>query len=134
MMDYSDAEMAAIQNLFPSTQIFVCDFHREQAWERWVKDKKHGLSNVQGSVLLELLRDCASAPPNRDICNEAGDYYYKQAEKLLQDSDVWKGNEQVKQWLSTTWLSCPKVRSADWNDLATTILHVLHQLWCMCKL
>ena len=67
-----------------------------------MKDKKHGLSNVQGSVLLELLRDCASAPPNRDICDEAGDYYYKQAEKLLQDSDVWTGNEQVKQWLSTT--------------------------------
>ena len=52
MMDYSDAEMAAVQNLFTSTQIFVCDFHREQAWERWVKDKKHGLSEVQGSVLL----------------------------------------------------------------------------------
>ena len=77
MMDYSDAEMAAVQNIFPSTQIFVCDFHHEQAWERWVKDKKHGLSDTQGSVLLKLLRDCANAPPNRDICDKAGDYYYK---------------------------------------------------------
>ena len=33
MMNYSDAEMAAVQNVFPSTQIFVCDFHCEQAWE-----------------------------------------------------------------------------------------------------
>ena len=113
MMDYSDADMSAVQNIFPSTQIFVCDFHREQAWERWVNDKKHGLSDTQGSILLELLRDCANAPPNRGICDKAGDYYYKQAEKLLQDSDVWKGNEQVKQWLSTTWLSYPKVRCSD---------------------
>ena len=113
MMDYSDAEMSAIQNIFPSTQIFVCDFHREQAWERWVKDKKHGLSDIQGSILLELLRDCTNALPNRGICDKPGDYYYKQAEKLLQDSDVWKGNEQVKQWLSTTWLSCPTVRCSD---------------------
>ena len=54
MMDYSEAEMAAVQKLFPSTQVLVCDFHREQAWERWVKDRKHGLSELQGNLLLDL--------------------------------------------------------------------------------
>ena len=57
---------------------------------------------AQGSVLLHLLRDCTSAPPNRDVTDKASDFYYKQAEKLLQDSDLWKGNEQVQQWLSST--------------------------------
>ena len=109
MMDYSDAEMAAVQSVF-SMCLDLCDFHPEQAWERWVKDRKHGLSDVQGSVLLELLRDLANAPPNRDVSDKASDYYYyKQAEKLLQDSDVWNRNEQVQQWLTNTWLSCSQV-------------------------
>ena len=32
--DYSDAEMSAINKLFPQTQLYLCKFHREQAWER----------------------------------------------------------------------------------------------------
>ena len=98
-----------VQKLSPSTQVFVCDFHREQAWERWVKDLKHGLSELQGSLLLDLLRDCANAPPNGDIHDKPSDYYFQQAEKTLKESDIWKNNEHVRQWMSTTWLSCPRV-------------------------
>ena len=29
--DYSDAEMSAINILFPETQLYLCEFHREQA-------------------------------------------------------------------------------------------------------
>ena len=32
--DYSDAEMSAINMCFPQTQLYLCEFHREQAWER----------------------------------------------------------------------------------------------------
>ena len=28
--DYSDAEMSVISKLFPSTQLYLCEFHREQ--------------------------------------------------------------------------------------------------------
>ena len=37
MMDYSDVEMAAVR------QVYICEFHRDQAWERWVKERRHGL-------------------------------------------------------------------------------------------
>ena len=37
MVDYSDAELGAIEQVFPHCKVFLCDFHREQAWERWVK-------------------------------------------------------------------------------------------------
>ena len=37
MVDYSDAELGAIEQVFPLCKVFLCDFHREQAWERWVK-------------------------------------------------------------------------------------------------
>ena len=62
MTDYSEAEMGAITTVFPSCQTYLCDFHREQSWERWTKDRKHGLSIDDAEVLLSLLRDCAHAP------------------------------------------------------------------------
>jgi len=43
----------------PKTTVYLCDFHREQAWERWVKHHKHGLTMDEGTQLLDLLRDCA---------------------------------------------------------------------------
>ena len=33
MTDYSEAELLAIEQVFPSAKSFICDFHQEQAWE-----------------------------------------------------------------------------------------------------
>ena len=44
MTDYSEAEIGALETSFPGTTVYLCDFPREQAWERWVHDKKHSLS------------------------------------------------------------------------------------------
>jgi len=63
MTDYSDAVVGTIESTFPGCRVHLCDFHREQAWEQWVKDRKHGLSPVDGEVLFELLRKCATASP-----------------------------------------------------------------------
>ena len=30
MTDYSEAELLAIEKCFPGTQVYLCDFHREQ--------------------------------------------------------------------------------------------------------
>ena len=65
MTDYSEAEQIAINQVFPNSTVYLCDFHREQAWERWVKCRKYGLGTDQASELLQLLRACAHAtPPN----------------------------------------------------------------------
>ena len=55
MTDYSEAEIGAITTVFPNCQIYLCDFHKEQSWERWTKDRKHGLSSDDAKVLLSLL-------------------------------------------------------------------------------
>ena len=34
MCDYSEAEIMAMESTFPSTTVYICDFHREQSWER----------------------------------------------------------------------------------------------------
>lgn len=114
--DYSDAEMGAIKKLFPNTQLYLCEFHREQAWERWVKDRKHGLSESQASLLLDLLRDCANAPVNTQFKDEPLDHLYKLAHEQLIQSDVYKENKQVQQWLTTMWFSCPNLWARAYRD------------------
>ena len=37
IVDYSEAEMQATEESFLETKVYICDFHREQAWERWCK-------------------------------------------------------------------------------------------------
>ncbi|WAR16479.1 CARTF-like protein [Mya arenaria] len=36
MTDYDRNEINAIENTFPGCFTYLCDFHREQAWQRWV--------------------------------------------------------------------------------------------------
>ena len=63
MSDYSEAEHDALEHSFPGVKVYLCDFHREQCLERWVKDSKHNLTKREGQQLLDILRDCAQAPP-----------------------------------------------------------------------
>lgn len=77
MTNYSAAEMAAISAAFPNCKTYLCDFHREQSWERWVKDHKHGLSPDKSDTLPSLLRDTAQAPPTDD--NLPLDHHYHQS-------------------------------------------------------
>ena len=107
MTDYCDAEIAAIESTFTECKVFLCDFHREQAWERWIKERKHGLSNEDGSRLLTLLRKCAIAPP--DFMSQEVYHKYQEAVKILKGMEIWKKNEQVQQWLQSKWLSIPQV-------------------------
>ena len=109
MCDYSEAEIMSLESVFPSTTVYICDFLREQCWERWVKDGKHGLTENEAVELLYLLRKCAWAPPARSN-GEAEDSLYHLAVKHLQNSAVWLQHEHVQKWLNNHWLSVPKVQ------------------------
>ena len=109
MTDYSDAEISATESVFPQCKVYLCDFHREQCWERWIKDKKHGLSPTDGEILLGLLRACAWASPGSD--DSPVDYHFQQAVDKLQKANFWKGNQQVRDWLNAKWLPFSEVRN-----------------------
>ena len=109
MCDYSEAEILAIELAFPGSHVYLCDFHHEQSWERWVKDHKHGLTKDDGDSLLDLLRNCANAPPPPIHEEKQEDFYYQQAVSNLKASKVWKDNTNVQGWLTNTWLSIPQV-------------------------
>ena len=75
------------------------------------------MSEQQAQDLLELLRDCANAPPVLDIDNQGKDpndhrqleHNYLKALDALQKSNIWKGNVKVRNWLTTTWLPVSQV-------------------------
>ena len=54
MTDYSDAEQLAVNTVFPDCTVYLCDFHREQCWERWVKDHNHNLTKDDANKLLSF--------------------------------------------------------------------------------
>ena len=107
LCDYSEAEISAIKNAFTSTRVYLCDFHREQAWTRWVSSSQNGLTKSDAEILLSLLRKCAwaSSPEHGQ-----SDSNYTKAVNELKKSGVWKQNFNVRSWLTSTWLSIPQVR------------------------
>ena len=115
MSDYSEAELNAIEAVFPTTTVYLCDFHREQAWMRWTHDHKHGLSPADAEALLDLLRTCAWAPP---VDSDPG-LQYRTAVSQLKNSPVWKNHLTIRQWLSNKWLSIPKVCVHNFNAIVT---------------
>ena len=109
MCDYSEAKILSMESAFPLTTVYICDFHKEQCWERWVKDHKHGLTETEGAELLDLLRDCAWAPPSHST-DQTEDSLYHLAVDRLKASQVWLQNNHVQTWLNNYWLSIPKVK------------------------
>lgn len=80
-------------------QVFLCDFHREQAWERWVTKKENGVCNYKDEVLC-LFRRVARA--------KTQDQYHIAVEQL-KSSDIWKNNPKLIQWFGNKWLKANKV-------------------------
>ena len=110
LCDFSDAEFSALKQAFPSTTVYGCDFHREQAWTRWVQDRKNALEQSDADSLLELLRACAWAPPGSDESTVGVNY--QKAVSVLKESAVWKKNVHVQNWLTSNWLNHPQVSYA----------------------
>ena len=109
MTDYSEAELQAIESSFPSTTIYLCDFHREQSWERWVKDHHHGIEHIDQDTVLTLHRNCATAPPAGIYDSLSRDHNYQKAVENLKSSKLWKENEKLREWLNGTWIPISKV-------------------------
>lgn len=119
MSDYSEAELSAVEAVFPSTKVYLCDFHREQAWVRWTRDHKHGLSPVEAENLLDSLRVCAWAPP---VDGNEPEFRYHAAVDSLKKSSAWKNHLAVREWLANKWLSIPEVKcSTHLNGLCIKI-------------
>ena len=56
MTDFDDAETIALEAVFNGIILFLCDFHREQSWNRWVKTQKNNVTMISDLVMARLRR------------------------------------------------------------------------------
>ena len=80
-------------------KVFICDFHREQAWDRWLKKIANGCSENRLKILA-LLRSIARA----DTVNDCG-----KAVDSLKKSTYWLENANLREYISKYWLNIKKV-------------------------
>ena len=43
MLDKCDAEINSVRAVFSKTHVLLCDFHRLQAWWRWINNRDNGV-------------------------------------------------------------------------------------------
>ena len=46
----------AIKKSFPDVSVCICDFHRIEAWQRWLRTAKNGLSHESQNKFLRLMQ------------------------------------------------------------------------------
>ena len=55
-VDFDEREITSFEKVFQRVNVFLCDFHREQAWHRWTSKTENGFSHVSDQVKTRLRR------------------------------------------------------------------------------
>ena len=100
MVDKQPAEQAALKVVFPNSEIYLCDFHHLQAWERRFKTSKFGLATHQdeGMALLHAVADsCTQAEYKQNLHALKNSYIWTKHGSTLSVyfQREWQGNEEV---------------------------------------
>lgn len=80
--------------------VYLSDFHREQAWVRWVNKGKNGVTKEQKETLLTRLRALAKAPNDEEFQTILTNF---------KSDEIWKTNKLLQDWVNKTWLPQKKV-------------------------
>ncbi|XP_047123038.2 uncharacterized protein LOC124806314 [Hydra vulgaris] len=96
MTDYCTEEMDSLEAVFPGCRVLICDFHREQAWHRWIVKKTNNCSEFKDSI-ISMLRNIAWAQ-NEKMADEAI--------VKLKCSNFWLDNKfhKFKKYITNYWL------------------------------
>ena len=124
MTDKSSVELNAIGNVHPSCIRLLCDFHRAQAWERWVNKTANGVLPQDRDTLLSYLKDLAYAT--------TGTFYkchitvsviqtlqlfpteskFQQILEIIQKQPWYVNNPNLSSYLESEWLTCIPVSAS----------------------
>ena len=83
---------------FPNASPFICDLHRNQAWNPWVRSSKNGLSSKEEQEFLTALL--------QRVANARTIPMYNTARLELQRSKVYTTKPNVQRYVEKTWVSC----------------------------
>lgn len=95
VVDFSKAQMNAIQKVFQFVAIHICDFQREQSQIRWFK-KKQNIGDLKvAQILLKYFRNIASSRTETE--------FLVNTQKMYESEEEWKMNKKVQQYYWVTW-------------------------------
>ena len=80
--------------MLTEADIYICDFHREQAWLRWTSATANRVKDEQETVLC-LLHEIAQSNSRDD---------YEKAVGKLESSKICSNSEKLHKWFTRTWL------------------------------
>ena len=75
-------------------KVLLCDFHHEQAWERWVSKTANGVVVHKEEILVRL----------RGIAHASMTEEHESAVAALKNCSIWKINSALRQWFQEKWL------------------------------
>ena len=89
--------------------VFICDFHRQQAWESWFHKKVNSHSEDK-SKIVPLLRDIAHSETLEKSEETTG---------LPETSEYWINGENLRDCISKYWLKVKEVsKSIIWFNIS----------------
>lgn len=94
MTDFSEMEIGAIENTFQGSTVYLCSFHREQAWLRWVR-KSGNVVTGHAEVILNIWRTIAASS---DISE------YESNVQKMNTSNIMQDNPKAVQYFCSQWL------------------------------
>nr|XP_054773909.1 uncharacterized protein LOC129282002 [Lytechinus pictus] len=94
VMDHKVEMMEMIKRVFPGSDVFVSDFHREKLWKEWFHQQEPDMDQSLIDKTLDLIKKTARAP-TRD--------QYEVALKALQGCEGWISSVKLQSWFATSW-------------------------------
>ena len=85
---------------FIECRVLICDFHLEQAWERWVKRKENDVDFSKEQVLA-LKPKIAKAESEEELVEAMNNF---------KESSFWIGNLKPQKYFDNIWLAEKEVR------------------------
>jgi len=82
------------------THVRLCDFHKEQAWNRWLTASRNGVDAAERENVLNVLRNVSQANSRQS---------YETAVTFLKQCHFWKSNALLRNWFGRKWLPHYKV-------------------------
>lgn len=92
--DFDEAERIALKSVF-NCLVYICEFHREQAWIRWLNVKENVPISSHKDDIIKLWRMIANCSDKNGIAELV---------KSLQEHSIYKENSRASAYFTNTWL------------------------------
>ena len=103
--------------------MFICNFHREQAWERLLSTVANGMKMYKAMGLVFLRR----------IAEPQTETNFEISIKDFMESEIWQHehNNKLRDWFSKTWLQCHELLFISvFMFMQSSFNHLLNQHYC----